>query len=165
MPLLNLNLSSENDTFRLTILALPTMIPCNFFSAQVAEAMRSLWRDSAFREACRRGQLGEFELGGSAVYFFTSLERIAWHDYIPTDQDIFQLPVQAPGPFEVDIPIGERSYRLVDPGNWWERRKWIQMFEHMDAFIFLADLSEYDELLYEDENQVSACLMIQSRLN
>jgi len=42
------------------------------------------------------------------------------------------------------IPIGQRS----------ERKKWIHCFEDVNAVIFVAAISEYDEVLFEDETTV-----------
>lgn len=35
-----------------------------------------------------------------------------------------------------------------------ERRKWIHCFENVTSIIFLAAVSEYDQVLYESENDV-----------
>lgn len=37
-----------------------------------------------------------------------------------------------------------------------ERRKWIHCFENVTSIIFLAALSEYDQVLYESEKDVSS---------
>ncbi len=36
-----------------------------------------------------------------------------------------------------------------------ERKKWIHCFEDVNAIIFIAAMSEYDLVLYEDETTVS----------
>lgn len=36
-----------------------------------------------------------------------------------------------------------------------ERRKWIHCFENVTSIMFLVALSEYDQLLFESENEVS----------
>lgn len=36
-----------------------------------------------------------------------------------------------------------------------ERRKWIHCFENVTSIIFLVALSEYDQILFESENEVS----------
>ena len=36
-----------------------------------------------------------------------------------------------------------------------ERKKWIHCFENVTALVFLVSLSEYDQMLYEDESVVS----------
>lgn len=39
-----------------------------------------------------------------------------------------------------------------------ERRKWIQCFENVTSIIFLVALSEYDQILFESDNEVSCFL-------
>lgn len=39
-----------------------------------------------------------------------------------------------------------------------ERRKWIHCFENVTSIIFLVALSEYDQILFESENEVSQVL-------
>lgn len=35
-----------------------------------------------------------------------------------------------------------------------ERRKWIHCFENVTSIIFLVALSEYDQILFESDNEV-----------
>lgn len=45
--------------------------------------------------------------------------------------------------------------RMVDVGGQRsERRKWIHCFDNVTSIIFLAAVSEYDQVLYESENDV-----------
>jgi len=37
-----------------------------------------------------------------------------------------------------------------------ERRKWIHCFENVTSIIFLVALSEYDQILFESDNEVRA---------
>lgn len=47
-------------------------------------------------------------------------------------------------------------YRMVDVGGQRsERRKWIHCFENVTSIIFLVALSEYDQILFESENEVN----------
>jgi len=39
-----------------------------------------------------------------------------------------------------------------------ERRKWIHCFENVTSIMFLAALSEYDQVLVESDNEVSVNL-------
>lgn len=49
--------------------------------------------------------------------------------------------------------------RMVDVGGQRsERRKWIHCFENVTSIIFLAAVSEYDQVLYESENDVRILL-------
>lgn len=48
--------------------------------------------------------------------------------------------------------FGDLTYRMIDVGGQrTERKKWIHCFEDITAMLFLAALSEYDQLLFEDE--------------
>ena len=52
--------------------------------------------------------------------------------------------------------VGELTYKLFDVGGQRsERKKWIHCFENVTALVFLVSLSEYDQMLYEDESVVS----------
>lgn len=45
--------------------------------------------------------------------------------------------------------------RMVDVGGQRsERRKWIHCFENITSVIYLAAISEYDQVLFENENDV-----------
>ena len=42
-----------------------------------------------------------------------------------------------------------------------ERRKWIHCFENVTSIIFLVALSEYDQILFESDNEVTTNIKIQ----
>ena len=49
-----------------------------------------------------------------------------------------------------------------------ERRKWIHCFENVTSIIFLVALSEYDQILFESDNEVrfsflSFCVVFYAR--
>ena len=55
------------------------------------------------------------------------------------------------------------SCRMVDVGGQRsERRKWIHCFENVTSIMFLVALSEFDQLLFESENEVDfgVCLSV-----
>ena len=41
-----------------------------------------------------------------------------------------------------------------------ERRKWIHCFENVTSIIFLVALSEYDQILFESDNEVRRMIHI-----
>lgn len=153
MPQLDLALSPQNDARRATVLALPPQIEADILPADVADAVRSLWRDASVQEAVRRSR--EFQLNDSAVYYFNAIDRMASPSYLPTDQDILRSRVKTTGITETTFKIGELTYKLFDVGGQRsERKKWIHCFENVTALVFLVSLSEYDQMLYEDESVV-----------
>ena len=76
-------------------------------------------------------------------------------NYMPTDQDILRSRVMTTGITETTFKVGELTYKLFDVGGQRsERKKWIHCFENVTALVFLVSLSEYDQMLYEDESVV-----------
>ena len=156
MPQLDVSLSPQNDARRAVILSLPMQIEADILPRDVVDAVRGLWRDPGVKEAVRRSR--EFQLNDSAVYYFNSMERMSSPGYMPTDQDILRSRVKTTGITETTFKVGELTYKLFDVGGQRsERKKWIHCFENVTALVFLVSLSEYDQMLYEDESVV--CLV------
>ena len=155
MPLLDIQLSPQNDARRSIILTLPAQLESETLPGDIADALKSLWKDPGVREAVSRSR--EFQLNDSATYYFNSLDRMASAAYIPTDQDILRSRVKTTGITETTFKVGELTYKLFDVGGQRsERKKWIHCFENVTALVFLVSLSEYDQMLYEDETVVSS---------
>ena len=75
--------------------------------------------------------------------------------YLPTDPDILRSRVKTTGITETTFKVGELTYKLFDVGGQRsERKKWIHCFESVTSIIFCTALSEYDQVLLEDRNQV-----------
>jgi GTPase SAR1 family protein len=55
---------------------------------------------------------------------------------------------------ETELRKGDISFTLIDVGGQRsERRKWLHCLDNIDAVLFIASLSEYDQQLKEDSNQ------------
>nr|P30675.3 RecName: Full=Guanine nucleotide-binding protein subunit alpha [Coprinellus congregatus]CAA48172.1 G protein alpha subunit [Coprinellus congregatus] len=151
LPALDLALQPANDARRATILAVPGQIEAEVLPRDIADAIRQLWADPGLKEAVRRSR--EFQLNDSAVYYFNSIDRMSAPGYLPTDQDILRSRVKTTGITETTFKVGELTYKLFDVGGQRsERKKWIHCFENVTALVFLVSLSEYDQMLYEDES-------------
>ncbi|KAK6024249.1 g-protein alpha subunit [Ostertagia ostertagi] len=84
--------------------------------------------------------------------FLDSVDRISNVNYKPTDQDILLTRIKTTGIVEVSFMIKKVHFRVFDVGGQRsERKKWIHCFENVNAIIFIAAVSEYDEVLFEDE--------------
>ncbi|VAH23991.1 unnamed protein product [Triticum turgidum subsp. durum] len=125
---------------------------------ELVQDVRKLWEDSAIQETYSCGSV--LQVPDCAHYFMENLDRLAEPDYIPTKEDVLHARVRTNGVVEIQFsPLGESKrggevYRLYDVGGQRnERRKWIHLFEGVDAVIFCAAISEYDQLLFEDETQ------------
>ena len=153
MPHLDIHLNPQNDARRSIVLSLPGQIEGDVMPRDVADAIRGLWKDPSVREAVSRSR--EFQLNDSAVYYFNMIDRMAAPNYMPTDQDILRSRVKTTGITETTFKVGELTYKLFDVGGQRsERKKWIHCFENVTALVFLVSLSEYDQMLYEDESVV-----------
>jgi len=154
LPHLGIQLSPQNDARRSVILSLPGQIEGEVLPRDVSDAVRGLWKDPGVKEAVSRSR--EFQLNDSAVYYFNSIDRMSSPGYTPTDQDILRSRVKTTGITETTFKVGELTYKLFDVGGQRsERKKWIHCFENVTALVFLVSLSEYDQMLYEDESVVS----------
>ena len=101
--------------------------------------------------------LKQFYSRSSFCYsFFAAAKRMLEPNYLPTDQDILRSRVKTTGITELLFKVENTEYKVFDVGGQRsERRKWIHCFENLDAVVFMVSLSEYDQVLREDENIVS----------
>ncbi|KAM6921087.1 guanine nucleotide-binding protein subunit alpha-14-like [Xenentodon cancila] len=114
------------------------------------EAIRRLWADPGIRICYSRRC--EYQLLDSTEYYMSNLDRISAQDYIPTEQDVLRVRFPTTGIHDYGFTIKTITLRIVDVGGQKsERRKWIHCFENVTSLIFLASLSEYDQVLEERE--------------
>ncbi|XP_007897115.1 guanine nucleotide-binding protein subunit alpha-11-like [Callorhinchus milii] len=124
----------------------------NTLETHFTDAIRGLWSDPGIRACYERRR--EFQLLDSTTYYLNSINRISASDYIPSDQDVLRVRVPTTGINEYSFNMDKISLRIVDVGGQKsERRKWIHCFENVTSVIFLASLSEYDQVLEESENE------------
>ncbi|XP_023209628.1 G protein alpha q subunit-like isoform X3 [Centruroides sculpturatus] len=122
------------------------------FDNQYVEAIKSLWEDAGIQECYDRRR--EYQLTDSAKYYLSDLDRISATDYLPTQQDILRVRVPTTGIIEYPFDLDSIIFRMVDVGGQRsERRKWIHCFENVTSIIFLVALSEYDQILFESDNE------------
>ncbi|XP_034403340.1 guanine nucleotide-binding protein subunit alpha-14-like [Cyclopterus lumpus] len=115
------------------------------------DSIRGVWSDHGVQRCYDRRR--EFQLSDSAKYYLDDLKRVTAQLYIPTLQDILRVRVPTTGIIEYPFDLSKVIFRMVDVGGQRsERRKWIHCFENVTSIIFLAALSEYDQVLYENEN-------------
>lgn len=63
--------------------------------------------------------------------------------------------------FFIYITLAFQTSRLFDVGGQRsERKKWIHCFEDVTAIIFCVAMSEYDQVLHEDETTVNIIALL-----
>lgn len=124
------------------------IIPCTDLILQ----MKCLWKDEGILTAYQRQN--EFTLLDSAKYFLDDVERTFDSKYNPIDQDILRTRLPTTGILETDFLIDKINFKMCDVGGQrGERKKWIHCFEDARAILFIASLSEYDQVLAEDRTR------------
>jgi len=99
----------------------------------------------------RRSQL---QLLDSTQYLFENIKRIGKEGYVPNPEDILRARLRTSGIVERTFRIKGVDFKFLDVGGQRnERRKWIHCFDGVTAMIFVTAISEYDQVLYEDEKK------------
>lgn len=100
----------------------------------------------------------KFQIQDSAAYFFNKIDRISESSFEPDLEDILRCRIKTIGIVETNFSLMGSKFRLYDvAGQRSERKKWIHCFENVTGVIFVAAISEYDQVCAEDEstNRVS----------
>lgn len=122
-----------------------------YLRQQVAEAIHKLWTgDSGIQRAFERSN--EFQFEASASYYFENIFKFADPEYLCSDTDILKGRIKTTGITETNFSIKNFKFKVLDAGGQrLERRKWIHCFENITAVLFVLAISEYDQMLFEDE--------------
>jgi len=122
------------------------------FEGEQVTYLTVLWADPGLKECYERRR--EYQLTDSTKYYLDEIDRLADPDYLPTEQDILRARVPTTGILEYPFDLDGIIFRMVDVGGQRsERRKWIHCFENVTSIIFLVALSEYDQILFESDNE------------
>jgi len=120
------------------------------FTPELGRAIGAMWAEEAIKEVWRRRS--NFQLLETVGTFLDKVDEIAQDEYVPTVDDVLLCRVRTSGLVEKRYNIHESRFVMLDVGGQRnERRKWLGFFEGVDAVIFVAALSEYDQVLFEDE--------------
>jgi hypothetical protein len=117
--------------------------------AEIAKTIKNFWEDPGIQKTY--DDRAEFQLFDSFDYYANMVTKIGASDYTPSTDDILRSRVRTSGIVEERYTIEQVEFRMYDVGGQRnERKKWIHCFENVTAVIFVAAISEYDQVLYED---------------
>jgi len=116
---------------------------------ELGDSIAKLWRHHTIAQIFQRRN--EFWNMDGTPYYLDEVQRIAAHEYSPTEEDIIMARVRTTGIVVSSVADPPRMYEIVDVGGQRsERKKWIHCFDNVDAIIFLEGLSGYNQVLFED---------------
>ena len=135
--------------------------------AAMGNAITTLWADKAIQEVGKSVWMkylltltlssqtwekrAEYQVVETNAKFFDDIARIAADDYVPTQEDFLKCRVRTSGIIEEHYIIDSINFVMFDVGGQRnERKKWIHCFDDVNAVIFVVALSEYDQMLFED---------------
>ena len=117
-----------------------------------AGLVKTLWEHEKIQNTY--AARSKFQLTDSSAYYFNKVEEVAAPGYLPSDADILRSRVRTSGIVEEKYTIDGMQFSMYDVGGQRnERKKWIHCFENVTAIIFVAAISEYDQVLFEDHTQ------------
>ncbi|KAK4054921.1 Guanine nucleotide-binding protein alpha-2 subunit [Microbotryomycetes sp. JL201] len=118
-------------------------------SPEIVDAIDSLWHDPIIPSREQEAKYG-LALGS----FFDEIKRIGAPGYVPNEADVLRARTKTTGISETKFKSGQLSIHMFDVGGQRsERKKWIHCFEAVTSIIFCVALSEYDQVLLEENGQ------------
>ncbi|KAG1813969.1 guanine nucleotide binding protein, alpha subunit [Suillus subaureus] len=118
-----------------------------------AQPMLALWKDPSVKQRLREKRIRVEEGSG---FFLDEISRITALRYFPSDQDVLKARLKTTGVVEHSFSIADSQRRFTTwkiydvGGSRNQRHAWAPYFEDVNAIIFLAPISAFDQLLAED---------------
>ncbi|EIN05274.1 G-alpha-domain-containing protein [Punctularia strigosozonata HHB-11173 SS5] len=121
--------------------------------AGCATDIAAVWHDEVVRDMLKRRKI---RLEDQPGFFLEDVHRIAVRGYTPTDSDVVRARLRTVGVqehrfvFEQGRASGTEWILYDVGGHRSSRAAWYPYFDDVDAIIFLAPISPFDEKLAED---------------
>ncbi|GJF00724.1 G-alpha-domain-containing protein [Phanerochaete sordida] len=118
-----------------------------------APCIAELWRDKRVRQKLAEKRI---RLEESSGFYLDQLDRITAKMYFPTDDDVLKARLKTTGVVEHTFKVSNPEFRGVEwkiydvGGARNQRQAWAPYFDDVDAIIFLAPISAFDQVLAED---------------
>lgn len=117
---------------------------------QLMAKIQNLWKSPQIQQAfATRASI--LMLSESAQYFFDRIEKVCDPAFLPSNDDILNTRVRTTGIHTTKFSVAGANFELCDVGGQrCERRRWINCFDNVQGVLFVAAISEYDQVLEED---------------
>jgi len=117
---------------------------------QIAGACKTLWNEPLIKDIYDQRAIMKIE--DTSKYFWDKIDSVMSSQYVPDATDILLVRYRTTGVIDQKFTIKKNTFHIFDVGGQKsERKKWIHCFEQVTAVIFVASLSCYDEVMFEDE--------------
>jgi len=118
---------------------------------KLSTIIHQIWWDAGIQRTWDYRSM--YYLTDSAAYFLDKVQEVGKAGYVPSEQDVLRSRVRTTGIVENSFVIENNQFKIYDVGGQRnERKKWIHCFSEVTAVLFVAALSEYDMVLYEDQD-------------
>eukprot|EP00485_Elphidium_margaritaceum_P021874 CAMPEP_0202713872 /NCGR_PEP_ID=MMETSP1385-20130828/60776_1 /ASSEMBLY_ACC=CAM_ASM_000861 /TAXON_ID=933848 /ORGANISM="Elphidium margaritaceum" /LENGTH=408 /DNA_ID=CAMNT_0049374411 /DNA_START=29 /DNA_END=1255 /DNA_ORIENTATION=- len=112
-----------------------------------------LWKLPAVRETFKLGTQ-YFAISENIDFFFDKAVDIFKPNYEAPKEDVVKSRLMTTGMNEKLFTMNDVDFLIVDVGGQRsERKKWITQFGGVNAILFVAALSHYNRVLFEDETR------------
>ncbi|XP_066245286.1 guanine nucleotide-binding protein G(f) subunit alpha [Euwallacea similis] len=126
------------------------------YTEEYFDHVKTAWADEGVKETFQRSN--EFQLIDSAEHFLNKIDEIKQSDYIPDSKDILfcRVETKSISKIEFEVPLsklegGKAHFWMYDVGGQrGHRKRWIQVFDGIQAILFLISASDFDQNLRED---------------
>lgn len=124
------------------------------FSPEIAAKIKAVYNTPEVKSFIKFQQ-GNFYLIDSTHYFLSDIDRLTQPDYVPSQSDVLRTRKKTSGIFEFRFQMSSGlNIHMYDVGGQRsERKKWIHCFDNVTLIIFCVALSEYDQVLLEENSQ------------
>lgn len=124
--------------------------PSARLTPDIAQAVKILWNDPAIQQTWKFR--ADIQVPDSASYFFNKIDEIISGVFRPNEEDVLRCRDRTTGVFQEQLFVANRKFTIVDVGGQKiEREKWKNVFRSTRAIIYVVALSEYNQVLFEDE--------------
>ena len=119
--------------------------------SDITISIMDIWSNIKVKELYEKNASGKSI--ESAAYFFDNVERIAAENYVPTNEDILRSRIPTTSPTTYFYNFDTKSVAFVDLGGQRNfRKQWANYFQDVKIILFVASLSDFDQLLPEEES-------------
>jgi len=113
------------------------------------EHISKLWNSTAIQQVYK--QRDKFWNLEAVDYYFAHATRLFQSKCIPTDEDIIMARKRTTGVSVISLAKPPILWEIIDVGGQrTERRKWLSQFENVKCVIYVANLVDYAQVLFED---------------